>query len=100
MLRPGLVHDSLDTLASDRPFFFFHATATTEIYTLSLHDALPISPASTRSVAPARAGNRPITATASSSRTAGSRGVSGSASMPIRHATAATVWRVVSQPRQ
>src|SRR5690242_21250458 len=24
-------------------FFFFHATATTEIYTLSLHDALPIS---------------------------------------------------------
>src|SRR5688572_33237353 len=23
-------------------FFFFHATATTEIYTLSLHDALPI----------------------------------------------------------
>src|SRR5205823_12653799 len=25
-------------------FFFFHHTATTEIYTLSLHDALPISP--------------------------------------------------------
>src|SRR5688572_2565678 len=25
------------------PFFFFHDTATTEIYTLSLHDALPIS---------------------------------------------------------
>src|SRR5215218_5163933 len=25
--------------------FFFHATATTEIYTLSLHDALPIFPA-------------------------------------------------------
>src|SRR5205814_9350138 len=24
-------------------FFFFHDTATTEIYTLSLHDALPIS---------------------------------------------------------
>src|SRR5437764_13811898 len=24
-------------------FFFFHATPTTEIYTLSLHDALPIS---------------------------------------------------------
>src|SRR5699024_12341432 len=24
-------------------FFFFHAPATTEIYTLSLHDALPIS---------------------------------------------------------
>src|SRR2546422_10437034 len=33
----------------DRPsslfFFFFNDTATTEIYTLSLHDALPISPA-------------------------------------------------------
>src|SRR5207249_10337026 len=25
-------------------FFFFHDPATTEIYTLSLHDALPISP--------------------------------------------------------
>src|SRR5258707_10770131 len=32
---------------SRRPviFFFFNDTATTEIYTLSLHDALPISPA-------------------------------------------------------
>src|SRR5258705_7894934 len=29
-----------------RPFFFFNDTATTEIYTLSLHDALPISPRS------------------------------------------------------
>src|SRR5215510_7487819 len=27
-------------------FFFFNDTATTEIYTLSLHDALPISPCS------------------------------------------------------
>src|SRR5690349_23304653 len=27
-------------------FFFFNDTATTEIYTLSLHDALPICPAS------------------------------------------------------
>jgi len=26
-------------------FFFFNDTATTEIYTLSLHDALPICPA-------------------------------------------------------
>src|SRR6266849_4936436 len=26
----------------DFPFFFFNDTATTEIYTLSLHDALPI----------------------------------------------------------
>src|SRR5688572_31874399 len=30
--------------------FFFNDTATTEIYTLSLHDALPISPASQRTV--------------------------------------------------
>src|SRR2546430_13379888 len=30
--RPGVI------------FFFFNYTATTEIYTLSLHDALPISP--------------------------------------------------------
>src|SRR5437667_7428162 len=28
-------------------FFFFNDTATTEIYTLSLHDALPISPTTT-----------------------------------------------------
>src|SRR2546430_11680638 len=32
---------SLPCLSS---FFFFNDTATTEIYTLSLHDALPISP--------------------------------------------------------
>src|SRR3712207_8868017 len=31
-------------LASRDFFFFFNDTATTEIYTLSLHDALPISP--------------------------------------------------------
>src|SRR5438309_11610404 len=29
-------------------FFFYNATATTEIYTLSLHDALPISAAMQR----------------------------------------------------
>src|SRR6266853_6619974 len=28
---------------ANAPFFFFNDTATTEIYTLSLHDALPIS---------------------------------------------------------
>src|SRR2546430_10436561 len=31
------------TLATIRLVFFFNDTATTEIYTLSLHDALPIS---------------------------------------------------------
>src|SRR5215216_2755703 len=30
---------------SDSPFFFFNDAASTEIYTLSLHDALPIYPA-------------------------------------------------------
>src|SRR3712207_7636761 len=33
-------------------FFFFNDTATTEIYTLSLHDALPISPPEERQRAP------------------------------------------------
>src|SRR3712207_9349918 len=33
-------------------FFFFNDTATTEIYTLSLHDALPISAAVSRAVTP------------------------------------------------
>src|SRR3712207_7637978 len=32
-----------DMYYSDSLFFFFNDTATTEIYTLSLHDALPIS---------------------------------------------------------
>src|SRR3712207_9178542 len=32
-------------------FFFFNDTATTEIYTLSLHDALPISGVGTRTTA-------------------------------------------------
>src|SRR5256885_14282647 len=36
-------------------FFFFNDTATTEIYTLSLHDALPISRASAMRGAIARA---------------------------------------------
>src|SRR5438034_2143446 len=32
--------------------FFFNGTAPTEIYTLSLHDALPISPATARAAHP------------------------------------------------
>src|SRR2546422_6000301 len=43
-------------------FFFFNDTATTEIYTLSLHDALPISPSlvvlDPTALAPARARDR------------------------------------------
>src|SRR3989339_1660853 len=33
----------MDAIVLTRVFFFFNDTATTEIYTLSLHDALPIS---------------------------------------------------------
>src|SRR2546430_16325548 len=45
-------------------FFFFNDTATTEIYTLSLHDALPISDnstatATTRAAAPPAAPRAP-----------------------------------------
>src|SRR2546425_1283691 len=36
---PSVVHDAFVLFF----FFFFNDTATTEIYTLSLHDALPIS---------------------------------------------------------
>src|SRR2546427_13046875 len=52
-------------------FFFFNDTATTEIYTLSLHDALPISLAS-RSPSPSAMGmpstSRRSTPPASSTR--------------------------------
>src|SRR5438874_9232457 len=49
-------------------FFFFNDTATTEIYTLSLHDALPISPGLSRRYPAAgpspaeRAEQRPVSA--------------------------------------
>src|SRR2546422_403008 len=39
-------------LVRARPFFFFNDTATTEIYPLSLHDALPISSSVPRTSAP------------------------------------------------
>src|SRR5260221_1164232 len=44
MLYCCTLHFSLTLVFSALlPFFFFNDTATTEIYTLSLHDALPIS---------------------------------------------------------
>src|SRR3712207_9402027 len=43
LLRPHLLHLLLCTVLC----FFFNDTATTEIYTLSLHDALPICSTST-----------------------------------------------------
>ena len=47
--------------------FFFNDTATTEIYTLSLHDALPIYPGSIKSggVAARRSGQQQIDGAAS-----------------------------------
>src|SRR3712207_7500466 len=48
-------------------FFFFNDTATTEIYTLSLHDALPISGGGRRSAGP------PGRAMGAASRTADGR---------------------------
>src|SRR5689334_25346935 len=51
-----LLSDSLYSV-----FFFFNDTATTEIYTLSLHDALPISSASAPEENRAfRRGSRPL----------------------------------------
>src|SRR6267142_6622676 len=53
-------------------FFFFNDTATTEIYTLSLHDALPISRPST----PRLATRRSTTTMTGASGPAGGRGAS------------------------
>src|SRR2546427_1628460 len=50
-------------------FFFFNDTATTEIYTLSLHDALPISQGGE-----ARGGSDPTAARLQSSAGAGAAG--------------------------
>src|SRR5207253_10874896 len=42
LLSPTILIDALRTSFFYYFFFFFHHTSTTEIYTLSLHDALPI----------------------------------------------------------
>src|SRR5256885_11962568 len=44
-------------------FFFFNDTATTEIYTLSLHDALPISPCGRCGPLPGRPSSRRCSST-------------------------------------
>ena len=36
------VYEEIEKRSGKAVFFFFNDTATTEIYTLSLHDALPI----------------------------------------------------------
>src|SRR5256885_7199986 len=55
-------------------FFFFNDTATTEIYTLSLHDALPISPGGQP---PHRAREGALRGSARSARSDGRRGAAG-----------------------
>src|SRR5258708_30846233 len=53
---------------SDTFLFFFNDTATTEIYTLSLHDALPISTGPARPGRPGRRGAPRAASTASPAR--------------------------------
>src|SRR5258708_37547337 len=55
-------------LAGNMIFFFFNDTATTEIYTLSLHDALPICTAGARRRASGHAGALAASALARSER--------------------------------
>src|SRR2546422_4147816 len=43
MVRPDVIRLLQAHIPPSFSFFFFNDTATTEIYTLSLHDALPIS---------------------------------------------------------
>src|SRR3712207_7721157 len=61
-------------------FFFFNDTATTEIYTLSLHDALPISRSTTSASRSSSAGSS--TGAASGSARAPGEGRSRSGSAP------------------
>src|SRR3712207_8193475 len=56
------------------PFLFFNDTATTEIYTLSLHDALPISPGTSSSAATEGATQVPRSAASTGTRSTGRRG--------------------------
>src|SRR5438552_18893054 len=48
MLSTSLIASFSSTALFSSFFFFFNDTATTEIYTLSLHDALPICPRAAR----------------------------------------------------
>src|SRR5947199_8513872 len=65
-------NQTLPDCSSSRHYFFFNDTATTEIYTLSLHDALPISssppPAPCSPTRAATCGSRPTRGGAPASR--------------------------------
>src|SRR2546429_2907790 len=71
-------------------FFFFNDTATTEIYTLSLHDALPICPRPPgvgRSLAPAPGIGRLRRLTAPATGGHAARGIRGGAALRDRKST-------------
>src|SRR3712207_7724952 len=76
-------------------FFFFNDTATTEIYTLSLHDALPISLATARAVADKEWGGAALTRNGRSAsvtaRTPGWRARSGAFSAGTRASRPSTI---------
>src|SRR5438034_3224020 len=59
MLSTSSLSSSLFISSSFFFFFFFNDTATTEIYTLSLHDALPISASPWATSLPAPGGGSP-----------------------------------------
>src|SRR6266487_2743085 len=70
-------------------FFFFNDPATTEIYTLSLHDALPISP---------RGSSPPCCCTGTSTRTACRPAATGSAGPWCATSWDGTCWRSSQAP--
>src|SRR3712207_8207106 len=73
-------------------FFFFNDTATTEIYTLSLHDALPISAVSV-TARPSGATSPPPRAGATWTSPAGARSTSTTARPSSRSSSGTSGWR-------
>src|SRR6266481_7121201 len=97
LLVENLAHDEMSR------FFFFNDTATTEIYTLSLHDALPPSLVLTKRPPPRLTPPGPACGAAAAGASAGAwsprsparspRSPPASTSSPCAKATAATACR-------
>src|SRR3712207_6705336 len=83
------------TFSRKQSIFFFNDTATTEIYTLSLHDALPICPR--MSVARTPAVGRKVFASQGGIAAGMRRPAAMSAATPIRISSASTA---MSMPRR
>src|SRR5690554_8155839 len=82
VLSPHTVLYKLDYLLSlSNFFFFFNYTATTEIYTLSLHDALPIS---LKPISTATPANTPRAQSTLCSAGAGTHSMPNATSAPLR----------------